>query len=256
MKLKDRVAIITGSGRNIGEAAAKLFASEGAKICIVDMDPGRGEKVVADLKAAGHEAIYAKCNVADTEDVKAMVNATVDAFGGIDILVNNAAITDHETIFSISEEEWDLVIDVTLKGPFLVGRYVAEQMVKQGRGGVIVNVASTSGLSGRTDAIAYMAAKGGVVNLSRGMAVQLSQYNIRVNCLTPNRSGSPVGQDEGAVGREFKNLAGRLGTAEDQAKAMLFLASDDSGFVWGENLICDGGVTAASNFPKDRVSAN
>ena len=256
MKLKDRVAIITGSGRNIGEAAAKLFASEGAKICIVDMDPGRGEKVVADLKAAGSEAIYAKCNVANTEDVKAMVQATVDAFGGIDILVNNAAVTDHETIFSISEEEWDLVIDVTLKGPFLVGRYVAEQMVKQGRGGVIVNVASTSGLSGRTDAIAYMAAKGGVVNLSRGMAVQLSQYNIRVNCLTPNRSGSPVGQDEGAVGREFKNLAGRLGTAEDQAKAMLFLASDDSGFVWGENLICDGGVTAASNFPKDRVPAN
>lgn len=256
MKLKDRVAIITGSGRNIGEAAAKLFASEGARICIVDMDPGRGEKVVADLKAAGSEAIFAKCNVADTEDVKAMVQATVDAFGGIDILVNNAAVTDHETIFSISEEEWDLVIDVTLKGPFLVGRYVAEQMVKQGRGGVIVNVASTSGLSGRTDAIAYMAAKGGVVNLSRGMAVQLSQYNIRVNCLTPNRSGSPVGQDEGAVGREFKNLAGRLGTAEDQAKAMLFLASDDSGFVWGENLICDGGVTAASNFPKDRVPAN
>ena len=131
---------------------------------------------------------------------------------------------------------------MTLKGPFLVSRYVAEQMVKQGRGGVIVNVASTSGLSGRTDAIAYMAAKGGVVNLSRGMAVQLSQYNIRVNCLTPNRSGSPasVGQDEGAEGREFKNLAGRLGTADDQAKAMLFLASDDSGFVWGENLICDG----------------
>jgi len=136
------------------------------------------------------------------------------------------------------------------------GRYVAEQMVKQGRGGVIVNVASTSGLSGRTDAIAYMAAKGGVVNLSRGMAVQLSQYNIRVNCLTPNRSGSPVGQDEGAEGREFKNLAGRLGTADDQAKAMLFLASDDSGFVWGENLICDGGVTAASNFPKERLPAN
>ena len=256
MKLEDRVAIITGAGRNIGEEAARLFASEGAKVCVVDMDPGRGEKVVNDLKGGGHEAIYAKCDVSNAKEVQAMVGATVEAFGGIDILVNNAAITDHETIFSISEEEWDQVIDVTLKGPFLVGRYVAEQMVEQGRGGVIVNVASTSGLSGRTDAIAYMAAKGGVVNLSRGMAVQLSQYNIRVNCLTPNRSGSPVGQDEGAEGREFKNLAGRLGTAEDQARAMLFLASDDSGFVWGANLICDGGVTAASNFPKDRMPAN
>lgn len=256
MKLEDRVAIITGAGRNIGEEAARLFASEGAKVCVVDMDPGRGEKVVNDLKSSGRQAIYAKCDVSNAQEVEAMVQATVDAFGGIDILVNNAAITDHETIFSISEEEWDKVIDVTLKGPFLVGRHVAEQMVKQGRGGVIVNVASTSGLSGRTDAIAYMAAKGGVVNLSRGMAVQLSQYNIRVNCLTPNRSGSPVGQDEGAEGREFKNLAGRLGTAQDQARAMLFLASDDSGFVWGANLICDGGVTAASNFPKDRLPAN
>jgi NAD(P)-dependent dehydrogenase (short-subunit alcohol dehydrogenase family) len=253
MKLKDRVAIITGAGRNIGEAAAKLFASEGAKVCVADMDPGRGERVVGDLKKAGHEAIYAKCDVSSRSDVKAMVKATLDAFGGIDILVNNAAITDHETIFSISEKEWDKVIDVTLKGPFLVGRYVAEQMIKQGRGGTIVNVGSTSGLSGRTDAIAYMAAKGGLVNLSRGMAVQLSQYNIRVNCLTPNRSGSPVGQDEGAEGREVKNLARRLGTAEDQAKAMLFLVSDDSAFVWGANLICDGGVTAASNFPADRV---
>lgn len=256
MKLEDRVAIITGAGRNIGEEAARLFASEGAKVCVVDMDPGRGEKVVNDLKGGGREAIYAKCDVSNAKEVQAMVRATVEAFGGIDILVNNAAITDHETIFSISEEEWDQVIDVTLKGPFLVGRYVAEQMVEQGRGGVIVNVASTSGLSGRTDAIAYMAAKGGVVNLSRGMAVQLSQYNIRVNCLTPNRSGSPVGQDEGAEGREFKNLAGRLGTAQDQARAMLFLASDDSGFVWGANLICDGGVTVASNFPKDRLPAN
>ena len=256
MKLEGRVAIITGAGRNIGEEAARLFASEGAKVCVVDMDPGRGEKVVNDLKGGGREAIYAKCDVSNAGEVQAMVRATVEAFGGIDILVNNAAITDHETIFSISEEEWDKVIDVTLKGPFLVGRYVAEQMVEQGRGGVIVNVASTSGLSGRTDAIAYMAAKGGVVNLSRGMAVQLSRYNIRVNCLTPNRSGSPVGQDEGAEGREFKNLAGRLGTAQDQARAMLFLASDDSGFVWGANLICDGGVTAASNFPKDRMPAN
>lgn len=252
MKLKDQVAIITGAGRNIGEATAKLFAAEGAKICVADMDPGRGERVVVELKKEGREAIYSKCDVSNASDIKAMVKQTVDAFGGIDILVNNAAITDHETIFSITEEEFDKVIAVTLKGPFLVAKHVAEQMVKQGRGGKIVNVASTSGLSGRTDAIAYMAAKGGVLNLSRGMAVQLSPYNIRVNCVTPNRSGSPVGQDEGAEGREFKNLAGRLGTPEDQARAILFLASDDSGFVWGENLICDGGVSAASNFPKDR----
>ena len=146
---------------------------------------------------------------------------------------------------------------MTLKGPFLVSRYAAEQMVKQGRGGVIVNVASTSGLSGRTDAIAYIGrqGRGGQPLPGHGGAAFPVQHPRQLPDPQPAR-GSPVGQDEGAEGREFKNLAGRLGTADDQAKAMLFLASDDSGFVWGENLICDGGVTAASNFPKERLPAN
>ncbi len=251
MKLKDKVAVVTGAGRNIGESIVKLFAAEGAKIGVVDMDEGRGQRVVDEIKKSGHEAIFAICNVSKSSDVQEMVKKVVGQFGGIDILVNNAAITDHKNILDISEEEFDLVIDVTLKGPFLVAKYVAEQMVKQGRGGKIVNLASTSGLQGRTDAIAYSAAKGGVLNLSRAMAVQLAAYNIRVNCVTPNRSGSPVGLDGGVAGREFKNLAGRLGTPEDQARAVFFLVSDDSDFVWGANLICDGGVTAASNFPKD-----
>ena len=147
------------------------------------------------------------------------------------------------------------MIAVTLKGPFLVGKYVAEQMVRQGRGGKIVNIASTSGLSGRPDAIAYGAAKGGVVNLTRSMAVQLARHNIRVNSVTPNRSGSPVGQDEGAEGRAFTNLAGRLGTPEDQAKAVLFLVSDDSSFVIGHNLLVDGGLTAGSAFSNELARA-
>jgi len=175
-----------------------------------------------------------------------MVNQVVGRFGAIDILVNNAAITDHKSILNITEEEFDQVIAVTLRGTFLVGKYVAEQMVRQGRGGKIINLASTSGLSGRPDAIAYGAAKGGVVNLTRSMAVQLAPYKIRVNSVTPNRSGSPVGEDEGAEGREFKNLAGRLGTPEDQARAILFLASDDAGFIYGHNLLVDGGITAGS----------
>ena len=251
MKLKDKVAVVTGAGRNIGESIVKLFAAEGAKIGVVDMDEERGQRVVDEIKKSGHEAVLAICDVSKSSDVREMVKKIVGQFGGIDILVNNAAITDHKNILDISEEEFDQVIGVTLKGPFLVAKYVAEQMVKQGRGGKIVNLASTSGLQGRTDAVAYSAAKGGVLNLSRAMAVQLAPYKIRVNCVTPNRSGSPVGQDEGVVGREFKNLAGRLGTPEDQARAVFFLASDDSDFVWGANLICDGGVTAASNFPRD-----
>ncbi|MEE9551123.1 MAG: SDR family oxidoreductase [Candidatus Binatia bacterium] len=251
MKLKDKVAVVTGAGRNIGESIVKLFAAEGAKIGVVDMDEGRGQRVVDEIKKSGREAVLVICDVSKSSDVREMVKKIVGQFGGIDILVNNAAITDHKNILDISEEEFDQVIGVTLKGPFLVAKYVAEQMVKQGRGGKIVNLASTSGLQGRTDAVAYSAAKGGVLNLSRAMAVQLAPYKIRVNCVTPNRSGSPVGQDEGVVGREFKNLAGRLGTPEDQARAVFFLASDDSDFIWGANLICDGGVTAASNFPRD-----
>jgi NAD(P)-dependent dehydrogenase (short-subunit alcohol dehydrogenase family) len=246
MKLTDQIAIVTGAGRNIGEATSKLFASEGAKVAVVDTHEGRGGGVVKDLERGGHEAMLVLCDISRSDQVKEMVNKVVERFGAIDILVNNAAITDHKNILNITEEEFDQVISVTLKGTFLVGKYVAEQMVRQGRGGKIINIASTSGLSGRADAIAYGAAKGGVVNLTRSMAVQLAPQNIRVNSVTPNRSGSPVGEDEGAEGREFKNLAGRLGTPEDQARAILFLASDDAGFIYGHNLLVDGGITAGS----------
>ncbi len=125
MKLKDKVAIVTGAGRNIGEQIAKLFASEGAKIVIVDMDKGRGQHVVDDLKKDRHEAILSVCNVIKTSEVQELVKKTVEHFGGIDILVNNAAITDHKTILTISEEEFDQVIAVTLKGPFLVAKHVS-----------------------------------------------------------------------------------------------------------------------------------
>ena len=246
MRLTNQVAIVTGAGRNIGEATAKLFASEGAKVAVVDTHEGRGGRVVKDLEREGHEALLVLCDISKSDQVKEMVNRVVGRFGAINILVNNAAITDHKSILNITEEEFDQVIAVTLKGTFLVGKYVAEQMVRQGKGGKIVNIASTSGLSGRADAIAYGAAKGGVVNLTRSMAVQLAPHKIRVNSVTPNRSGSPVGEDEGAEGREFKNLAGRLGTPEDQAHAILFLVSDDSSFVYGHNLLVDGGITAGS----------
>ena len=251
MRLQGKVALITGAARGQGAAEARLFAREGAKVVLADVLDQDGSGVAAEIAEAGGDAVYVHLDVTNEQDWDAAMQSAVSRFGKIDILVNNAAITDHKNILDISEEEFDQVIGVTLKGPFLVAKFVAEQMVKQGRGGKIVNIASTSGLQGRTDAVAYSAAKGGVLNLSRAMAVQLSPYKIRVNCVTPNRSGSPVGQNEGVVGREFKNLAGRLGNPEDQARTVFFLASDESDFVWGANLICDGGVTAASNFPRD-----
>jgi NAD(P)-dependent dehydrogenase (short-subunit alcohol dehydrogenase family) len=125
-------------------------------------------------------------------------------------------------------------------------------MKEQGRGGKIVNFGSTSGMVGRFDGIAYAAAKAGVINLTRALAVQLAECKIRVNCIVPNRSGSPVGYDDDVTGsRIFQNLAGRLGTADDQAKAALFLVSDDSNFIWGHPLVVDGGVMATANFPRE-----
>jgi NAD(P)-dependent dehydrogenase (short-subunit alcohol dehydrogenase family) len=253
MKLQGQVAVITGAGRNIGKAMAKLFASEGAKIAIVEMHEGRGQAVVDEINKAGQEAMLVLCDVAKAGDIKEMVKKVTAKFGGIDILVNNAALTDHANIFDSTEEEFDKVIEVSLKGPYLVTKYVAQQMRDQGRGGKIVNFGSTSGMVGRFDGIAYAAAKAGVIIMTRAMAVQLAEYSIRVNCVVPNRSGSPVGYDDDVAGsRTVQNLAGRLGTAEDQAKAALFLVSDDADFIYGHPLVVDGGVMATANFPREQ----
>ena len=253
MKLRDQVAVVTGAGRNIGKAMALLFASEGAKLVIAEMHEGRGQAVVDEIKKNSGQAMLVLGDVSKSADVQAMVKKIVDHFGAIDILVNNAALTDHANIFDSTEEEFDKVIAVSLKGPYLVTKYVATQMKNQGRGGKIVNFGSTSGMVGRPDGIAYAAAKAGVINMTRAMAVQLSPYKIRVNCIVPNRSGSPVGYDDHVTGsRTFDNLAGRLGTAQDQAKAALFLVSEDSDFVWGHPLVVDGGVMATANFPKEQ----
>ena len=253
MKLKGQVALITGAGRNIGKAMAQLFAAEGAKIVVAEMHQGRGQAVVDEIKKSGGQAALVLGDVAKSSDVQRMVKEAVAHFGGIDILVNNAALTDHANIFDSTEEEFDKVIAVSLKGPYLVTKYVAEQMRQQGRGGKIVNFGSTSGMVGRFDGIAYAAAKAGVINLTRALATQLAPYQIRVNCVVPNRSGSPVGYDDDVTGsRTFENLAGRLGTAEDQAKAALFLVSDDADFIYGHPLVVDGGVMAMANFPKEQ----
>ena len=168
----------------------------------------------------------------------------VDQFGHVDVLVNNVAISDNKHIFDITEEEWDRVLTVTLKSQFLMGKYVGQQMAKQETGGRIVNVGSTSGFMGRKRAIAYSAAKGGVVNLTRAMAAQLAPHNIRVNAIVPNKIGSPVGRDEFDPSRPVPNMPKRPGLPAEAAKAILFLASDDSSFTYGENLFVDGGVLA------------
>src|SRR6202023_1149380 len=244
MKLKDQVAIVTGAGRNIGEETAKLCAAEGAKIAIVDLDKPRGERVASAIKAAGGDATLFVADVSKGSDVAALVKDVVGRYGRIDILVNNVAISDNKHIFDITEEEWDRVLAVTLKSQFLMGKHVAPQMAAQGTGGRIVNIGSTSGFRGRSRALAYSAAKGGVANLTRAMAAQLAPHKIRVNAIVPNKIGSPVGKDEFDPARPVANMAKRPGEPKEAAKAVLFLASEDSSFVYGANLFVDGGVSA------------
>jgi NAD(P)-dependent dehydrogenase (short-subunit alcohol dehydrogenase family) len=244
MKLDGQVAIVTGAGRNIGEEIAKLFAAEGARVAIVDQDRGRGERVARAIADAGGEAIALGADVSQGAAVEAAVEEVVRRFGRIDILVNNVAISDNKTILELGEDEWDRVIAVTLKSQFLMGKRVAKQMIAQGPGGRIVNIGSTSGHRGRGRALAYSAAKGGVANLTRAMAVQLAPHGIRVNGVSPNKTGSPVGREEFDPTRPVTNLLRRPGQPAETARAVLFLVTDDSSFVVGANLFVDGGVMA------------
>ncbi len=192
----------------------------------------------------GREAIYVNTDVSDEDSVKAMVKAAVDAFGRIDVLVNNVAISDNKNIREITKADWDRTIAVTLTSQFLCCKYVGEQMIEQGDGGAIINIGSTSGFQGRGSAVAYAAAKGGVANLMRAIAVQFAPYKIRVNSIVPNKIGSPVGKEEFDPSRAVPNLVGRAGRPDELARAVLFMASDDASFVVGENLIVDGGLSA------------
>ena len=244
MKLANQVAIVTGAGRNIGAEISRTLAAEGARVAVVDLDRGRGEKVAAEIATAGGAAAAFVANVAVEADIAGVVASVAERWGRIDILVNNAAISDNKNILEITREQWDAVIAVTLTGPFLMSQHVARRMVAQGSGGKIVNVGSTSGFFGRSRAVAYAAAKGGVVNLTRAMAVQLAPHKIRVNGVVPNKIGSPVGKDEFDPTRPVVNLVGRPGVPLDMARAVLFLVSDDSDFIAGNMLFVDGGVSA------------
>ena len=245
MRLQNQVGIVTGAGRNIGEDTAKLFAQEGAKVAVVDLDQGRGSRVASEINAVHPgRAISIVCDVASASSVEKMVQTVVKEFGAVDILVNNAAWTDHKTIFDITEEEWDRTMNVCLRSIWYCTRYTAKVMIDRKRKGKIINIASTSGYWGRKEGTAYTTAKAGVLNLTRSIAIQLAPAGIRVNSISPNRIGSPVGQEEVPQDRFVRNLVGRRGVPMDIAKAVVFLASDESDFIYAIDLPVDGGALA------------
>ncbi len=245
MEMQGSVAIVTGAGRNIGEAIAARLAQHGVKVACADLDQARAQRAAENINAAHPgSAMPVVCDVADSAQVQQLVEKVVGAWGRVDILVNNVAITDRSTIFDLSEDEWDRVMRVCVKSQFLCSKYVGKQMVKQGEGGCIVNLASTSGHLGRKDATAYPAAKAAVLNLSKALAIQLAPERIRVNVVTPNKVGSPVGQEERRVAGEVTNLVGRNGEPDDVAAAVAFLVSKEAGFINGAEILVDGGAMA------------
>ncbi|MGH8867496.1 MAG: SDR family NAD(P)-dependent oxidoreductase [Actinomycetes bacterium] len=243
MGFDGKVAVVTGGGRNVGQAIARRLVCDGARVAVVDLDDGRGESTVAELEGVRPgSALFVRCDVSSSDDVQRMVDHVVQAFGGIDVLVNNVAITDRgRTVLDLDEDLWHRVLATTLDSVFLCSKYVARTMVAQGRAGVIVNIGSTSGHRGRANATAYSAAKGAVTTLTRSLATQLGPHGIRVNTVTPNKVGSPVGEDEEPSDRQRLNVLGRGAAPEDIAHAVGFVASSEAGFITAAELLVDGG---------------
>jgi 3-oxoacyl-[acyl-carrier protein] reductase len=252
--LTGKTALVTGGSRGLGRAIALALAGQGADVAVnYRGNADAAEEAAQQVADMGRRSITIQGDTSEGRDAcEAIVKAALDGLGSIDILVNNAGITRDNLLMRMDADEWDAVIDTNLSGPFWMTRAIARPMLKA-RSGRIINMSSAAGRMGNAGQANYAAAKAGVINMTRAMAVQLAPYKIRVNCVVPNRSGSPVGYDDDVAGsRTFENLAGRLGTPEDQAKAALFLVSDDSEFIIGHPLVVDGGVMATANFPKEQ----
>ena len=252
MRLKDRVALITGGTSGIGEATAVLFAKEGARVTITGRDEKRGHAVAERIMNDGGKAIFIRSDVRRAEDCRQAVDETLRAFDDLDILFNNAGVFFPHTTLDCTEEEWDLQLDVNLKGTFLMSKAALPRMIKLGRG-VIINNSSGWGIAGGDAAVAYCASKGGVVLLTKAMAIDHGRHGIRVNCICPGDVDTPMLPEDARMrGLKWEDYLagcanrplGRIGTTDEIAKAALFLACDDSSFMTGAALVVDGGGLA------------
>jgi NAD(P)-dependent dehydrogenase (short-subunit alcohol dehydrogenase family) len=250
--MEGKVALITGGTSGIGSAAAIRLAGEGAAIAITGRNPDRGNTVVSQVVDDGGDAIFIKSDVRFADDCKNAVEKTLERFGRIDVLFNNAGVFHPKTIPDCTEEEWDETIDSSLKGAFLMSKYALPSMIQQGSGSII-HTSSGWGILGGAGAASYCAAKGGLVVMAKAMAIDHGPDGIRVNCVCPGDVMTPMLEDDaekrGMTWEEYESGArerplGRIGTVEEIADAVLFLASDESSFVTGESLVVDGGGVA------------
>ena len=245
--LQGRRIVITGGAQGIGEACARRLVADGAAVALWDVNDARGQALVADLTAGGARATYAHCNVASASDVNAAVAASVAALGRIDGLVNNAGIFKAAPFLDISEADWDAVIDVNLKGHFLVGQAVARQIVQQGGGGAIVNMSSVNARLTIANIASYNASKGGVDQLTRVMALALTEHGIRVNGVAPGTIATELAakavltSDEAKARIMSRTPMKRLGQPAEIASVVAFLLSDAASYMTGETVLVDGG---------------
>ena len=244
MRLADKVAIITGGGSGIGRATALLFAKEGAKVVVADCSVEGAEETVRLIQGFNGDALAVRVDVPIETEVERMVQTTVSQYGKLDILFNNAGVAIPRCpVHELPLEEWQRVISINLTGVFLGAKYGIREMLKIG-GGVIINTASIAGVIGLPNIAAYGASKGGVVNLTRQLAIECAPNNIRVNCICPGAIQTPMAEKSAAEAGALKNAGGplgRRGEPEEVAQAALFLASNDSSYVNGVILPIDGG---------------
>jgi NAD(P)-dependent dehydrogenase (short-subunit alcohol dehydrogenase family) len=259
MRLANKVALITGAGSGIGRESALLFAKEGAKVVVADINSNAGQETVSSIRSAGGEAAFTNADVSKAVEVRAMVEFAEKTYGKLNVLFNNAGIFPDKdgSVLETGEEIWDLVMNVNLKGVFLGCKYGIPALLRAG-GGSIINTASFVALMGAaTPQIAYTASKGGVLSMTREMAVEFARQNIRLNALCPGPVETPLLaqllSDPARRQRRMVHIPmGRLARATEVAQAALFLASDESAYVNGATFTVDGGITAAYVTPEQK----
>lgn len=252
LSLDGRVAVVSGAASGIGRESSRRLAEFGCAVALIDVDEERGREAAGEIAAAGGRVLFVRCDVRRDEDCRRAVEATISTFGRIDILFNNAGLAVRKNAVELSEEEWDRTVDIMLKGTFLLARRVIPVMAGAG-GGSIINMGSGWALKGGPDAVSYCAAKGGILNMTRAMAIDHGPQGIRVNCVCPGDVDTPLLRSEcsqlGLDETEFMAEAARrplarVGTPGDVANAVLFFASDLSKWVTGAFLVVDGGGIA------------
>lgn len=254
MRFESKVVIVTGATKGIGEACAHAFAAEGARVVVTGRTATLGEQVVSNIIANGGEAAFVRCDIGRKADIDTLVAATVERYGTIDVVVNNAGVNHSADFFDITEADWDWVMSVDLKGTFFVSQAVARVMIDQGKGGAIVNVSSVMAQLALADQIPYCAAKGGVNQLTKAMALSLVDRGIQVNCCAPGPVMTELMQR--VVHNEEKRRQlmdrlpiGRIATCEEIAEVILFLASPAATMLVGQTIYPDGGRSIQA-FPR------